>query len=121
MKHNYKFRIDEPAPTDEQIKAFYDEHKERVYTPDFVGGVELPSPTPGFKTPRRMTLQYAKADFKTVVDGLLDTVMEKDAIGKASERVMKRQLFKLGDLRRAIGIITQANDTNPIIVRAAAG
>jgi hypothetical protein len=42
-------------PTAEQLRAFYDEHKDRYPDPA--------SPEPGFKEPKRASFQYFKADF----------------------------------------------------------
>ena len=49
---NYVARVDEPS--DEELKAFFDEHKEEYSLPD--------SPEPGFREPQRVALQWFKAD-----------------------------------------------------------
>ena len=49
---NYLKRVDEP--NDETLKAFFEQYKERYPMPD--------SPTPGFREPERVALEYLKAD-----------------------------------------------------------
>jgi peptidyl-prolyl cis-trans isomerase D len=43
-----------PEPTDEQIRAFFNEHKDRLPDPD--------SDQPGFKVPRQVRVEYVAAD-----------------------------------------------------------
>lgn len=65
-------------PTDAELTAFYEEYKNRVAQPDRVGMVELASATPGFATPRRVTLQYIKGDFNKVSESLIDKVTDEE-------------------------------------------
>ncbi len=61
--------LDVPQPTDNQLREFYNDHKDRVESmvmlPD---GTELPSSEPGFKIPRRVRLQYLRANYEEFVD-----------------------------------------------------
>lgn len=46
-------------PTDEQLKALYEQYKDsEPDLIDIVGGREMPSPNPGFAIPRQIKLQY---------------------------------------------------------------
>ena len=49
---NYVAKVDNPS--DEELKAFFNEHKEEYSLPD--------SPQPGFREPQRIALQWFKAD-----------------------------------------------------------
>jgi hypothetical protein len=58
----YVDRIPEPPAAD--LKAFFEEHKEKDPNPD--------SPTPGFHVPKRIELQYVRADFPKVLGSVSD-------------------------------------------------
>lgn len=85
-----------PDPTDAQLRSFYDEHKERVETPEVVLGVELPSAKPGFATPRRVMLQYAKAELASITDEVLDTITDEEIADYYEEN--KEQFIRTADL-----------------------
>ncbi|TWT90597.1 periplasmic folding chaperone [Pseudobythopirellula maris] len=69
-------QVDEPS--DSELAAYFEEYRERVPQPDFLReyGVELPSPTPAFCTPKRVTLQYVKADFNQFADRVSDGITD---------------------------------------------
>jgi hypothetical protein len=57
------FVVDVPEPTDAEVTAFFDKFKEHEPQPDFIGDQEFPSRWPGFLIPRKIELQYIRADF----------------------------------------------------------
>jgi len=57
-------------PSDEEVKKFYEEHKETFPNPD--------SPTPGFKQPKRITVQYFKADLNKAQEKFKPQVTEEE-------------------------------------------
>lgn len=65
-------------PSDAELKEFYEEYKDRVPQPMRVGNIELPSPTPGFATPRRVVLQYAMADMAIEAEKQLENVTDEE-------------------------------------------
>ncbi len=63
--------LDEVAePGDVELRAFFEQYKERVKRPVAVDGTQLPSPTPGFKIPRQVVLHYLRAEFDPFVERL---------------------------------------------------
>lgn len=68
-------------PTDAEIKELYEEFKEREPAPEMLngfGGVELPSAKPAFSVPRKVVLQYVKADFQKMADDLEASVTAEE-------------------------------------------
>ncbi len=57
------FFIDVKDPTDAEITSFFDKYKDREALPEYYGTTELPSPTPGFKIPRKIDLQFVQAKY----------------------------------------------------------
>ena len=57
------FVVDVPEPTDAELTAFFDEHKEREPQPDLIGQMEFPSPIPGFRIPRKIDVQFIQAEY----------------------------------------------------------
>ncbi|MEM6331038.1 MAG: hypothetical protein AAF790_12405, partial [Planctomycetota bacterium] len=109
------FTSDVADPTDEELQAFFDEHKGRVPTPENVVGVALPSPTPGFARPRRVVLQYAKAELSTLTDELLPTVTDEEVAAYYEEN--KSQFIRMpdglgGDLLGG-GMLSEEADLGP--------
>ncbi len=49
-----------PEPSEEELRAFFEEHKNKVFSPD--------SPGPGFREPHRVDVQYFKALRETFVN-----------------------------------------------------
>jgi hypothetical protein len=74
-----KFLADVPQPTEEELKAFYNDFKD--YDPGRrmdVGGRLLNSPDPGFAEPRRVRLQYLKGSAAELTEKMLDKVTDAD-------------------------------------------
>jgi hypothetical protein len=57
------FLVDVKDPTDEELKEFYDEYKDRLAGPERIGTTELPSSTPGFRIPRKIDVAYLEANY----------------------------------------------------------
>jgi hypothetical protein len=55
-------------PTDEELRAFFNQYKEQYDLPSTVAGVELASPLPGFRRPPRGEFAYVKADYDRILD-----------------------------------------------------
>jgi hypothetical protein len=55
--------MDVPEPTDAELTEFFDKYKNREPQPDFIGDQEFPSQWPGFMIPRKIELQYIRADY----------------------------------------------------------
>ncbi len=70
--------IDVDEPTDEELREYYDKYKDRAGYPVTVAGVELPSPVPGFKTPRKVKLQYLRANYQEFVDRYSKEVTDEE-------------------------------------------
>ncbi len=62
------FVIDVPEPTESQLREYYETYKNRLSFPVNVSGVDLPQPTPGFGIPRRIRLQYLRANYNEFID-----------------------------------------------------
>lgn len=65
-------------PTDEQLRQFYEEHKDRVDRPVQIAGRNVESPTPGFMTPAKVRLQYLVGDFDAFVDRIREEITDKE-------------------------------------------
>ncbi|MCA9231050.1 MAG: peptidyl-prolyl cis-trans isomerase [Planctomycetales bacterium] len=92
------FRSKVPEPSDSDLAALYDEFKERVGDlPQMVLGVQLNSPDPGFREPRRAKLQYLLGDVNAWTQKLLDTVTDEE-ITDYYERNKRTQFVKEQDL-----------------------
>jgi hypothetical protein len=72
------FVVDVPDPTDAELVAFYDQYKNREPQPERTGGLELPSPLPGFAKPRKVDLQYLRADFNKFLTKVEDEVTDAE-------------------------------------------
>jgi hypothetical protein len=57
------FVMDVPEPTDAELATFFDKYKNREPQPEFIGDQEFPSQWPGFMIPRKIELQYIRADY----------------------------------------------------------
>ena len=73
-----KFLDQAPEPTDAQLRTLYDQYKDsdpRMFVT--IGTRELPSPNPGFASPRRVKLQFLAGNVAARTQKLLDTVTEE--------------------------------------------
>jgi len=50
-------------PSEQEVQAFFAEHRETLDEPDVVGGIPMQSPDPGFMIPKRAVFQYVVADY----------------------------------------------------------
>ncbi len=67
------------SPTEMQLTEFYEEFKDNVAgQKQLVVGRPLPSPTPGFREPRRVQLQYLLADVAAHTQKLLDSITAEE-------------------------------------------
>lgn len=60
--------IDVKDPTDDELREYYEEHKNNIQFPREVLGVQLTPPAPGFRVPRKIRVQYLRANFNEFVD-----------------------------------------------------
>jgi hypothetical protein len=68
-------------PTDAELKELFEEFKDREPSPDILrdfGNLELPSPSPAFTVPRKVAVQFVKADFQKMADDLEDDVTAEE-------------------------------------------
>jgi hypothetical protein len=89
-----KFLAEAPEPTEAQLKELYNQHKDvdpdRI---DTVGGKEMPSPSPGFAVPRRVTLQYLVGNLAERTTKLLPSVTDEE-IADYYERNKRTEFVK---------------------------
>jgi len=64
------FAAEVAAPDEETLKAFYERYRDRPEDPT--------SPEPGFKIPKKVDLEYVRADYEKLVDP--DSVPEADVV-----------------------------------------
>jgi hypothetical protein len=57
------YLADVKEPTEAELTAFFEAHKDREPMPDFYGNIELPSATPGFRVPRKIDVQFVEASY----------------------------------------------------------
>lgn len=72
------YLIEVKDPTDEQLTAFYEEFKDSEVEPQTVERTELPSPNPGFRTPRMVEVQYLQANVEDMVNKAEADVTEEE-------------------------------------------
>ena len=83
------------APTDGELQAFYEEYKDALSgSVNIVFGAQLPSPTPGFREPRRVRVEYLLGDLNAWTQKLLDSVTE-EAISDYYQRNKRTQFVKM--------------------------
>ncbi|MEX2315773.1 MAG: hypothetical protein WD669_01385 [Pirellulales bacterium] len=72
------FLIDVKDPTDEELSEYYEKYKNREPMPDIRFTPELPSPVPGFRIPRKVELQYVRADFEKLLAKLKGDISDDE-------------------------------------------
>jgi hypothetical protein len=72
------FLVDVAEPTDAELKAFFEEHKEREPQPDLIGQMEFPSPIPGFRIPRKIDVQFIQAEFEPFLTKVENEITEEE-------------------------------------------
>lgn len=65
-------------PTDEELTEYYDEYKNFAPGPDWVDNTVLPSPTPGFRKPGKVQVQWVKADYAAAITAATDEVTDEE-------------------------------------------
>ncbi|NOY42969.1 MAG: hypothetical protein GXP26_14180 [Planctomycetes bacterium] len=96
-----QFLAETEEPSDEELKKFYDDNKDRVEGSfQLVASVQLPSPEAGFKEPRRVRIQYLQGDVTAWTEKLLDTVTDEE-IADYYERNKRTQFVKAEDTSTA--------------------
>ncbi len=71
--------VDVGEPTDEELKELFDKYKDTFPRPvNLPGGVELPQPNPAFGNPRRVTLQYLRANYETIRDQIASSFTDEE-------------------------------------------
>ncbi len=84
-----------PEPSEGQLISFYEQHKNQISGGMVnVGGIPLPSPTPGFRAPRKVKLSYLLGDVTAWTEELLATVTDEE-IADYYERNKRTQFTKL--------------------------
>jgi hypothetical protein len=78
------FLADVKEPTEAEITSYFDKYKNREASPELYGVTELPSPTPGFKIPRKVDLQFVQANYD-------------EFLAKAEEKVTDAEIAKYYD------------------------
>ncbi len=91
-----KFIPEVPAPNENQLLAFYNEHKD-VEAGRFQNetGRELPLAEPGFAEPRRFRMQYLLGSLAQRTDQMMDKVTEEE-IKDYYERNKRSEFTKMG-------------------------
>ncbi len=81
-----------PEPTETELKQFYEQYKDQIGGSfELVMQVPLPRPTPGFREPRQVKIQYLVANVDDRAQDLLDSVTDEE-IADYYER-NKRTMF----------------------------
>lgn len=70
--------VDVNDPSKAELDAFFEEYRLREPRPDIIDNTELPSPNPGFATPRRVKVHYVKADYNDFTNTLIDDVTDEE-------------------------------------------
>lgn len=80
---NYADRV--PDPPEEELKAFFEKHKEQYARPD--------SPEPGFREPQKVALEYLKADTEKLMAAVTeDEIKERYEKNKDSYDELEKSL-----------------------------
>jgi hypothetical protein len=71
--------VDVKDPTDAELKEFFDKYKEFEPGPEVaMGTTELPSPTPGFRIPRKIDLEYIEGNYDSFLAKAEEKVTDED-------------------------------------------
>ena len=90
-----KFVSEVAQPDNGQLIDFYEQHKNQVGGNIVrMGGIELPSPNPGFREPRRVKLNYLLGDVTVWTQEMLSSVTDEE-IADYYERNKRTQFVKL--------------------------
>jgi hypothetical protein len=72
------FVVDVAEPSDAELTAFYEKFKNDTPHIDRMGEQEFPPRTPGFKVPRKIDLQYIRADYDQLLAKAENQVKDED-------------------------------------------
>ena len=82
-----------PEPSDAELTAFYQAHKEETAEPRGVDGVMLETPDVGFKRPFRAAFEYLQADVATLI-AAEKAVIKSEDVAKFYEENKKQRYLK---------------------------
>ncbi len=103
-----KFLADLPEPSEAELKAFYELHKDRIEgSLHLVMNTRLPSPDPGFREPRRVKIQYLLGNVNDWTQKMSDTVTEAE-ISDYYERNKRIQFVQTSTSTSAAGLFDDA-------------
>jgi hypothetical protein len=90
------FLVDVPEPKQDELEEFFKKHREREPMPDFEffpggGQMEFPSPTPGFREPRKIDVQYIEANYDEFLAKVESQITEEEIVKYYEEN--KNPLF----------------------------
>jgi hypothetical protein len=103
-----RFLVDVPEPREAELVAFFDKHKNREPQPDFFGRMEFPSPTPGFRIPRKIDVQFIQANYDRYVSKLEGEIGDEEVEKYYEEN--KDPLFIQADT----GLIDESTESDDI-------
>jgi len=90
-----KFLAEVPEPTEADLLQLYDQFKDQIGNrQEMLAGVQLTSPDPGFREPRRVRLQFLLADVNQWTEKLLDSITDQE-ISDYYERNKRTQFVKV--------------------------
>ncbi len=79
------FLVDVKEPTEAELQAFFEKkddrgtkYSERESSPELVGTTELPSPTPGFRIPRKIDVQFIEANYDIFLANAEERVTDEE-------------------------------------------
>ncbi len=85
-------------PTDDELAAYFDKYKTALPPTDYVGGVSLDSPDPGFKLPHRVSVEYLKGVADTFMDEVREEVTEDEIVAYYEEEKLRDQQLQQDEL-----------------------
>jgi hypothetical protein len=72
------FVVDVPEPSDAELAAFFDDHKNDPPHMDRLGEQVLPPSSPGFMVPRKIEVQYIRADYDQFLAKAENEIKDED-------------------------------------------